>query len=41
MTERDDGLSRRKVLECMTSAGTGVRSRRLALTSIFVRYTRT
>ncbi|MGB6351578.1 MAG: plastocyanin/azurin family copper-binding protein, partial [Pseudolabrys sp.] len=24
MTERDDGLSRRKVLECMTSAGTGV-----------------
>jgi hypothetical protein len=24
MTERDDGLSRRKVLECMTWAGTGV-----------------
>ena len=24
MTERDEGLSRRKVLECMTWAGTGV-----------------
>ena len=24
MAERDEGLSRRKVLECMTWAGTGV-----------------
>ena len=24
MTEHDDGVSRRKVLECMTWAGTGV-----------------
>ena len=24
MTDRDDGLNRRKVLECMTWAGTGV-----------------